>query len=75
MLTGFKSVKMTELTTETMIDTVLTIEEILTEKQLTALRDIMYFYKEFELELYDYPQEDTLFTKTQRELFDIFDIK
>ena len=58
-----------------MIDTVLTIEEILTEKQLTALRDIMYFYKEFELELYDYPQEDTLFTKTQRELFDIFDIK
>ena len=75
MLTGFKSVKMTELITETMIDTVLTIEEILTEKQLTALRDIMYFYKEFELELYDYPQEDTLFTKTQRELFDIFDIK
>jgi len=75
MLTGFKSVKMTELTTETMLDTVLTIEEILTEKQLTALRDIMYFYKEFELELYNYPPEDTLFTKTQRELFDIFDIK
>jgi hypothetical protein len=75
MLTGFKSVKMKELTTETMLDTVLTIEEILTEKQLTALRDIMYFYKEFELELYDYPPEDTLFTKTQRELFDIFDIK
>jgi hypothetical protein len=66
---------MTELITETMLDTVLTIEEILTEKQLTALRDIMYFYKEFELELYDYPPEDTLFTKTQRELFEIFDIK
>jgi len=64
-----------ELTTETMLDTVLTMEEILTEKQLLALRDILYFYKEFELELYDYPQEDTLFTKTQRELFDIFDIK
>ena len=75
MLIGFKSVKMMELITETMLDTVLTIEEILTEKQLTALRDIMYFYKEFELELYDYPPEDTLFTKTQRELFDIFDIK
>lgn len=75
MLTGFKSVKMKELITETMLDTVLTIEEILTEKQLTALRDIMYFYKEFELELYEYPPEDTLFTKTQRELFDIFDIK
>lgn len=66
---------MMALTTETMIDTVLTIEEVLTEKQLTALRDIMYFYKEFELELYEYPPEDTLFTKTQRELFDIFDIK
>jgi len=64
-----------ELTTETMLDTVLTMEEILTEKQLLALRDILYFYKEFEMELYDYPQEDTLFTKTQRELFDIFDIK
>jgi hypothetical protein len=62
-------------TTETMLDTVLTMEEILTEKQLLALRDILYFYKEFEMELYDYPQEDTLFTKTQRELFDIFDIK
>jgi hypothetical protein len=66
---------MMELTTETMIDTVLMMEEILTEKQLTALRDILYFYKEFELELYEYPPEDTLFTKTQRELFDIFDIK
>jgi hypothetical protein len=66
---------MMALTTETMIDTVLTMEEILTEKQLTALRDILYFYKEFELELYEYPPEDTLFTKTQRELFDIFDIK
>jgi hypothetical protein len=66
---------MMELTTETMLDTVLTMEEILTEKQLTALRDILYFYKEFELELYEYPPEDTLFTKTQRELFDIFDIK
>lgn len=61
--------------TNTMLDTVLTIEEVLTEKQLTALRDIMYFYKEFELELYDYPPEDTLFTQTQRQLFDIFDIK
>jgi hypothetical protein len=66
---------MMALTTEIMLDTVLTMEEILTEKQLLALRDILYFYKEFEMELYDYPQEDTLFTKTQRELFDIFDIK
>ena len=66
---------MMALTIETMIDTVLTIEEVLTEKQLLALRDILYFYKEFELELYEYPPEDTLFTQTQRELFDIFDIK
>jgi hypothetical protein len=66
---------MMALTTEIMLDTVLTMEEILTEKQLLALRDILYFYKEFELELYEYPPEDTLFTKTQRELFDIFDIK
>lgn len=75
ILIGFNFVKMMELTTKTMLDTVLMMEEILTEKQLTALQDILYFYKEFELELYDYPQEDTLFTQTQRELFDIFDIK
>jgi hypothetical protein len=66
---------MMELTTKSMLDTVLTIEEVLTEKQLLALRDILYHYKEFQLELYEYPSEDTLFTQTQRELFDIFDIK
>lgn len=66
---------MMELTTKTMLDTVLTIEEVLTEKQLLALRDMLYHYKEFQLELYDYPSEDTLFTKPQLELFDIFDIK
>ena len=60
---------------KSMIDTVLTIEEILTEKQLLSLRDIIYFYKEFQLELYNYPAEDTLFTKSQREVFEIFDIK
>ena len=66
---------MMELTTKSMLDTVLKIEEILTEKQLLALQDMLYHYKEFQLELYEYPQEDTLFTQTQRELFDIFDIK
>ena len=75
ILTGFNNVKTMELITETMLDTVLTIEEVLSEKQLIALRDILYFYKEFELELYNYPPEDTLFTQTQRELFDIFDVK
>lgn len=60
---------------KSMLDTVLTIEEILTEKQLLALRDILYHYKEFQEELYNYPEPDTLFTQTQLELFDIFDIK
>lgn len=58
-----------------MQEQVLTIEEGLTEKQLTALQDILCFYKEFQNELYNYPEEDTLFTKTQRELFEIFDIQ
>ena len=66
---------MMELTTKSMLETVLSIEEVLTEKQLLALRDILYHYKEFQLELYEYPSEDTLFTQTQREVFDIFDIK
>lgn len=60
---------------QTLIDKVLMIEEIFSEKQLLALRNILYFYKEFENEKYDYPEEDTLFTQTQRELFDIFDIQ
>lgn len=51
------------------------IEDALTDRQLTALRDMMYFYKEFQEELYNYPDSDTLFTQTQRELFTIFDIK
>ena len=62
-------------TTSEMIDTILSIEEVLTKKQLTALQDILYFYKEFQNELYNYPSEDSLFTQTQRELFEIFDIK
>lgn len=61
--------------TNTMLDKALMVEELLSEKQLNALRDILYFYKEFENELYNYPPEDTLFTKTQFEIFDIFDIK
>jgi hypothetical protein len=57
-----------------MLDEVLMIEEALTDKQLTTLRDILYHYKEFQEELYNYPEPDTLFTKTQRELFTLFDI-
>lgn len=60
---------------QTLLDKVLMVEELLNEKQLNALRDILHFYKEFENEKYNYPPEDTLFTQTQRELFDIFDIQ
>lgn len=60
---------------QTLLDKVMMTEELLNEKQLNALRDILYFYKEFQQELYEYPTEDTLFTKAQRELFDIFDIE
>lgn len=60
---------------QTLLDKVLMVEELLNEKQLNALRDILYFYKEFQSELYNYPPEDTLFTQTQREVFDIFDIQ
>jgi hypothetical protein len=38
------------------------------------LRDMLSQYKEFWEEHYKYPDPDTLFTKTQRELFTIFDI-
>ena len=57
-----------------MIDTVFSVEEIFTEKQLLALRDMLFAYKEFQLELYNYPKENTLFTKTQLELFSIFNV-
>jgi len=60
---------------ENLLDIVMGIEEVLTEKQLVALRNILSFYKEFELELYNFPPENTLFTETQRELFQIFEIE
>ena len=59
---------------KTLLDKVLMTEELLNEKQLLALRDMLSHYKEFQLELYNYPTEDTLFTKSQREIFEIFDI-
>ncbi len=64
-----------ELTTKTMLDTILSLEEILTEKQLHTLQDMLYEYKQFQLELYDFPGEGNLFTQTQLELFDIFEIE
>ena len=57
-----------------LLEKVLMIEEALTDKQLTALRDMLYHYKEFHEEIYDYPEPDTLFTQTQRELFTLLDI-
>ena len=60
--------KMTDL------EKVLLLEEILSEKQMISLRDMLSQYKEFQEELYEYPDPDTLFTKTQRELFTLLDI-
>ena len=57
------------------LEKVLLLEEILSEKQMTSLRDMLEQYKESQEELYEYPNPDTLFTETQTELFEIFDIK
>jgi hypothetical protein len=56
------------------LEKVLLLDEILTEKQMTSLRDMLSQYKEFQEELYEYPDPDTLFTETQRQLFTLFDI-
>lgn len=45
-----------------------------TETQLDSLRDMLIHYREFQEELYSYPEPDTLFTETQREIFDLMDI-
>jgi hypothetical protein len=45
----------------------------LTDKQLLALQDMLQHYKEFQEELYEYPDPQTLFTQTQFELFSLFD--
>lgn len=63
------------MTTQTLLDKVMLTEELLNEKQLKVLRDMLYVYKDLQKEVHDYPPEDTLFTKTQFEIFDIFDIK
>ena len=46
----------------------------LTDKQLLALQDMLQHYKEFQEELYKYPEPNTLFTQTQLDLFSLFDI-
>jgi hypothetical protein len=50
------------------------LTEVFTEKEFKTLQDMILFYKEFQSELYDYPEENTLFTETQRKLFSAFDI-
>ena len=58
----------------TEMETILNLQDCLTEKQLTALRHMVQFYRDFEEELYDYPAEENLFTRSQLELFQIFDV-
>jgi len=50
------------------------LTEVCNEKEFKTLQDMILFYKEFQSELYDYPEENTLFTETQRKLFSAFDI-
>jgi len=50
------------------------LQDVFTEKEFKTLQEILLNYKEFQSELYDYPQEDTLFTDTQLNLFSAFDI-
>lgn len=47
----------------------------LTEEQIKELRYILEFYKDCQNEIYEHPEPDTLFTKTQRELFVLFDLE
>lgn len=46
----------------------------LTQKQLDTLKDMIQTYKDFQEELYQYPPVETLFTETQRNLFELFEI-
>lgn len=77
ILIGFNNVLMMEVITKmkTELDQIMMLEEALTEKQFKTLQDILYFYKDFEEELYNYPDPKTLFTETQREIFQLFDIQ
>jgi len=45
-----------------------------TEDQLASLRNMLIHYREFQEELYNYPEPHTLFTETQREIFDLMDV-
>lgn len=45
-----------------------------TEKEFQTVSEILFFYKEFQENLYDYPEPETLFTATMLKLFDIFEV-
>lgn len=45
-----------------------------TEKEFNTLQNMIILYKQFEEDLYNHPDPDTLFTETQRNLFNSFDI-
>lgn len=50
------------------------MELSLTEEQYQTLADMVDFYRDFQNDLYDSPEAETLFTKTQRQLFEIFQL-
>lgn len=50
------------------------VRELFTEKQFKTLQDMLYSYKEFQEELYNYPAPDILFTQTQLDLFEMFEV-
>jgi len=45
-----------------------------TDKQLDSIKEMVESYRSHQLDLYDNPPSVTLFTKTQRELFQILGI-
>ena len=45
-----------------------------TEKEFNTLQNMIILYKQFEEDLYNHPDPNNLFTKTQMNLFDVFGI-
>lgn len=44
------------------------------EKEFQIISEILFFYKEFQEGLYDYPDPKNLFTETMLKLFDTFEV-
>lgn len=45
------------------------------KKEFQTISEILLFYKEFQEDLYDYPDPKTLFTATMLKLFNTFEVK